>query len=76
MGCLDEGIEVLSRTLGHSGSQAIPDGRILFPLMPNSIGEEIQRKHKLTPINLSYVVPILRDNGIIRAFKYRKFAYH
>jgi len=44
-------------------------GAIFSPLMPNSIGEAIQRKYKLTPINLSYVVPLLRELGVVRAFK-------
>jgi len=44
-------------------------GAIYSPLMPNSIGEAIQTKHKLTPINLSYVVPLLQEQHLIRAFK-------
>ena len=37
--------------------------------MPNSIGEAIQKKHRLTPINLSYVVPLLSERNLVRAFK-------
>lgn len=44
-------------------------GAIYSPLMPNSIGEAIQKKYRLTPINLSYVVPLLRERAAIRAFK-------
>ena len=44
-------------------------GAIYSPLMPNSIGEAIQKKHRLTPINLSYVVPLLSERNLVRAFK-------
>ena len=44
-------------------------GAIYSPLMPSSIGEAIQQKYKLTPINLSYVIPLLRENNEVRAFK-------
>ncbi len=44
-------------------------GAIYSPLMPNSIGEAIQTKHGLTPINLSYVIPLLRERKLVRAFK-------
>jgi hypothetical protein len=44
-------------------------GANFSPLVPNSIGEAIQRKHKLTPINLSYVVPLMRERGLVRAYK-------
>jgi hypothetical protein len=84
-GSLDEGISVMfekSRPLRitresmdrirqeieHRKGPALM-GAIYSPLMPNSIGEAIQRKYKLTPINLSYVVPLLREHGIVRAFK-------
>jgi hypothetical protein len=44
-------------------------GAIFSPLMPNSIGEAIQTKYRLTPISLSYVIPLLRERGEVRAFK-------
>ena len=44
-------------------------GAIFSPLMPDSIGEAIQTKHKLTPINLSYVVPLLQEQRLVNAFK-------
>jgi len=44
-------------------------GAIFSPLMPNSIGEAIQKKYKLTPINLSYVVPLLRERNLVQALK-------
>jgi hypothetical protein len=44
-------------------------GAIYSPLMPNSIGEAIQKKHRLTPINLSYVIPLLIERNLVRAFK-------
>jgi hypothetical protein len=44
-------------------------GAIYSPLMPNSIGEAIQTKYKLTPINLSYVVPLLQERHLVNAFK-------
>jgi hypothetical protein len=84
-GSLDEGIEVLfqkSRPLRITREsiglirQEIAQrkgpalmGAIFSPLMPNSIGEAIQKKHRLTPINLSYVIPLLRERGVVRAFK-------
>ena len=44
-------------------------GAIFSPPMPNSIGMAIQRKYRLTPISLSYVIPLLRERGEVRAFK-------
>lgn len=44
-------------------------GAIFAPLMPHSIGKAIQEKYRLSPINLSYVVPLLRERGLIRTFK-------
>src|SRR3974377_1797268 len=44
-------------------------GAIFSPLMPHSIGKAIHDKYGMTPINLSYVVPLLREAGIVRAFK-------
>ena len=44
-------------------------GAIFAPLLARSIGEAISRKHGISPINLSYVVPLLVKNGEIRAFK-------
>jgi len=44
-------------------------GAIYAPPMPSSIGEAIQTKHKLTPINLSYVVPLLQERHLVSAFK-------
>jgi hypothetical protein len=44
-------------------------GAIFSPLMPHSIGEAIQQKYKLSPINLSYVVPLLCKRNEIRAYK-------
>lgn len=84
-GSLEEGIEILfdnSQPLritresvdlirqeieGRKGPALM--GAIFSPLMPHSIGKAIQEKHKLSPINLSYVVPLLRERGVIRAFK-------
>jgi hypothetical protein len=37
--------------------------------MPTSIGEAIYQKYKLSPINLSYVMPLLQENKELRAFK-------
>jgi hypothetical protein len=44
-------------------------GAIYSPLMPHSIGEGIQKKYGLTPINLSYVVLLLRERKLVNAFK-------
>jgi hypothetical protein len=44
-------------------------GAIFSPLMPRSIGEAIQTKYKLSPIMLSYVIPLLRDRGEVQVFK-------
>jgi len=44
-------------------------GAIYSPLMPHSIGEGIKKKYGLTPINLSYVVPLLRERKLVKAFK-------
>jgi hypothetical protein len=83
-GSLDDGIEVLfeksrlritresigliRREIEQRKGPALM-GAIFSPLMPNSIGEAIKMKHKLTPINLSYVVPLLCRRGAVRAFK-------
>jgi hypothetical protein len=44
-------------------------GAIYSPLMPNFFGEAIQATHRLTPINLSYVVPRLQEQRLVNAFK-------
>jgi hypothetical protein len=44
-------------------------GAIYSPLMPDSIGEAISRKYRLSPINLSYIIPLLREQGLVRTFK-------
>ncbi len=44
-------------------------GAIFAPLLPGSIGEAVARKHGISPINLSYVVPLLVNSGEVHAFK-------
>ncbi|HEV2202181.1 MAG TPA: hypothetical protein VGR73_20365 [Bryobacteraceae bacterium] len=44
-------------------------GAIYDPLMPNSIGKAIMDDYKLTPIVLSYVIPLLAERKEVRAFK-------
>jgi hypothetical protein len=63
-----ESIDVIKKEIEQRKGPALM-GAIFSPLMPNSIGEAIQKKYKLTPINLSYIVPLLREQGIIRAYK-------
>jgi hypothetical protein len=84
-GSIDSGIEVLFENsqplrITHESINRIKQeivrrkgpalmGAIYSPLMPNSIGEAIQQKYKLTPINLSYVIPLLCERNEVRAFK-------
>jgi hypothetical protein len=53
----------------------VPMGAIYSPLMPNSLGEAIHRKYKLSPINLSYVIPLLKERNVVTAFKERRNWY-
>ena len=44
-------------------------GAIYSPLMPNSLGEAISKRHGITPITLSYVVPLLQQARFCRTWK-------
>jgi hypothetical protein len=44
-------------------------GAIYSPLMPNSLGKAIKEEHQLTPITLSYVVPLLEHEKFCRTYK-------
>jgi predicted transcriptional regulator len=63
-----ESIDLIRKEIESRKGPALM-GANFSPLVPNSIGEAIQRKHKLTPINLSYVVPLMRERGLVRAYK-------
>jgi hypothetical protein len=84
-GSIDEGLEVLfdnsqSLRVTRESIERIREeilrrqgpalmGAIYSPLMPNSLGEAIQKKYRLSPINLSYVVPLLRERDEVQVFK-------
>jgi hypothetical protein len=44
-------------------------GACLMPLVADSLGKAIYLKHKLTPIHLSFVIPLLQSEGFCSARK-------
>ena len=63
-----ESIELITKEIESRGGPTLM-GAIFSPLMPNSLGKAIQEKYRLSPITLSYVIPLLRERGLVKAFK-------
>jgi hypothetical protein len=50
-------------------SGSVRMGACLKPLVADSLGEAIYCKHKLTPIHLSFVIPLMESEGFCSTWK-------